>query len=276
MRESRAADARVWWFDSTQELADRCDALAREDRKCDRDWTGETWREAAEGARRGRTGGVARAEAVMEQVMSRVDAPRTEWAASVAGAYPMVPDALMGHPASMRRRVEAYDDRSPLRVFVDLTSSAGISPAELLDRGTACLALAMAFAAERPVEVYACVALGRDGIAERNGAVAVRIGSAPLDLAVACNALTSTGFSRGLCYSWINAHVHAFGGGKWHWGWGLKNPWVNSAYAARMREALGVAGDDVFIAPAYLQDPLLRDPVAFVNREIDKHRAAHE
>src|SRR5262249_4560674 len=155
-----------------------------------------------------------------------------------------------GLPDAMRRRAPAYDDRAPLRVFVDLTSSLAISPQILARRGTAHLALAMFLANERPVELYACVILGQWAALDA-GALVVPIPAQPLDLAVACNALTSPAFARYLSYSLVKANYPGYDG-TWSWHINPSNDNSRARYAARAREALGLGPDDVYAPPAYV------------------------
>lgn len=237
-------------------------------------WTGETWSQAVERAKRGRADLVAEAERLMEQISAQVDSPRSQWVASRAGAYPMVPDALCGHPDSMRRRVEVCDDRAPVRVYVDLVSQVSVTHEDLRRRGAACLALAMLLSAERPVELYGVVV---NDVTDRASAVVhvIRVGTAPLDLATACNALTSVGLVRDLAYGW--SRRHGYNGG---WGWSLppSDEASRAQYVRLLRAALGASESDIIVPPAMdaYRDPAMRDPVGFVQRSLDEHSKREE
>src|SRR4029450_10054823 len=78
---------------------------------------------------------------------------RPEWHSSVAGAFPSVPDFLAGIPECMRRRVVQPNELTPLTVWICTTSSGGVEFEDLQRRGVAVLALAMALANARPVEI---------------------------------------------------------------------------------------------------------------------------
>ena len=272
MRESVSRDEgggiRAHWFESSVEFAD---AAARCERRIDdKNWTGETWEEALEGARRGRTALVAEAERLLEQVQVSVETPRSEWVRSRAGAFPVVPEALAGYPEPMRRKVWVPSDRAPLRVVVDLVSSAGISHGHLARRGVAALARSIALSQERALELFVAVPLVSGG---RRVVTAVRIPTTPLDLASACCALTSGGFVRALGYSYGAAVT---GGGSpravnWAFGYYPATDAQRARYVGQLRAALELSEGDLVLPPTFLTDPAAEDPVGFVRRSLAEH-----
>lgn len=271
MRKTNLTGTPVYWFDDSADFARECDKLNR--RECSEGWTGENWETAARRAAQGDLRHVPAAEALIEKVQTEIDVPKSEWVRARAGAFPVVPEALAGHPDSMRRRVQAASPASPLRVFVELTSSAGIAHEDLARRGVATLALSMALSSVRPVELYAVVGLG-GGWGESGGvAVAVRIPAGPLDLATACNTLTSAGFARGLGYSFCNEHGS---GGDWLFGIYPGDEGSRKRYVELLRAAVGAGPDDLIIPPTYLTDPAVKDPVGFVRRGIAEHTGTAE
>jgi hypothetical protein len=235
-------------------------------------WAGRTINQALRDAECGDTHLVPAAEALISQLECSVEAPRSTWAPSRAGAYPVVPEALAGFPDAMRRRVPAYDDRSPLRVVIDLTSSAAISHEALEKRGTAYLALAMFLSNERPVTLEAVTGLG--GYGQTACFLVTTIPAQPLDLAVACSALTSAGFSRLLGYDLIHVLGKHISGS---WPWSVQ-PFGDAAatFVERERAVLGLGPDDILAPPAHLRDPAVKDPVGFVRRAIEEHAARQE
>lgn len=276
MRTEKSSDrggrvTTVWW-DSAAELADAADRVVLADCKRELDnskWSDRGWDDVVRLARSGDLSLVAEAEALCEKIFAAVEAPRTTWAASPCGAFPVVPDFLVGRPDSMRRRVNDPSDRSPVRVFVETTSSGVISAATLRKRGVAYLALTMLLSAERPVELYVVCGLG--GARARTSVLnVVRVGDAgPVDLASACNAMTSTGLTRGCGYSYCR-HVDAGVNGSWAF---CYSGYSERAYVAGLRAAVGATEYDIVVPPMFVNDPLLNDPVAFVQRALDAHRA---
>lgn len=260
--------ARIVQTEGPAEVATLCRDVPPLLAKYDQAWMGCSWAQALVAARCGDTRLVPAAEALIAQLECSVEAPRSTWAPSRAGAYPMVPEAIAGLPDAMRRRVPASDDRSPLRVVIDLTSSAAISHQMLERRGTAYLALAMFLANERPVTLEAVVGLGGSA-----GAcfIVVPIAAQPLDLAVACSTLTSAGFSRGLGYALCRKYDIRVTGA---WPWNM-DPFGHSkvTFIARERAVLGLGPDDILAPPAHVNDPAIVDPVGFVRRAIEEHVA---
>lgn len=258
-------ETRVLWHDTAADLADAADRGPV--RECDPGWTGETWKAALDGARRGRTALVADAERLLEQVQSEVLVSRSEWVRSRAGAFPVVPEALQGFPEPMRRKVWSPSDRSPLRVFVDLVSSAGVERAHLMRRGVACLALAMALGQERALELWAVIP-ARTG--QRIVSV-VQIPTTPFDLAGACYALTSVGFVRGLGYSLAKSvggrHRHE----RWAFGYYPDSDAQRARYVRQLRAVLGASEVDLVVPPTFLGDPAAADSVGFVRRTLAEH-----
>lgn len=262
----------VHWFESPAEFAEAADRDVPPDARGGlKYWTGETWEEARRNAASGRVDRVAAAEALLEKVQSEVEAPRAEWVRARAGAFPVVPEALAGHPDSMRRKVAAQSSSAPLRVFVDLVSSGGISHKHLERRGVATLALVMALGAARPVELRVLVGMGGRG---DRLLVAVRIPTAPLDLAAACNALTSAGFVRGLGYRY--AYHHGSRGYDWAFGYYPEDDHLRRRYVRQVRAALGAAPEDLIVPPTFLTDPAAEDPVGFVRRGVAEHAGRDE
>lgn len=99
-------------------------------------------------------------QAMVESLVDRIDASfrdrdAQQWMPSVAGAYPMVPEYLMGMPENMRQRVAVESDVAPIRLFVSISAGANVEVDALAKRGAAVAALAMRLSEARPVELYA-------------------------------------------------------------------------------------------------------------------------
>lgn len=265
MQISQTSLGTVYRYENPSELVEDC--RKKPPRFTDREfkqWAGQTWAEALSAAEHGDTTLVVAAEKLIAELECSIEAPRSVWESAHAGAYPMVPDFLAGHPNSMRRRVQASDDRSPLRVVIDLTSSCSIDKVDLAKRGIAYLALAMFLGNERPVDIETVVGLG--GKHSEASFVVVPIPSRPLDLAVACNALSSPGFSRGLGYEMCYKTPKITGA----WPWRMTGG-VGPEFVRREREILGLNPEDVLAPPMHYTDPAVTDPVGFVRRAIEEH-----
>lgn len=161
-------------------------------------WMGGSLAGAVDGIRHGNLANVEASDALMGELEDCVFVSRKfRVIDDVCGAMPNVPAFIAGLPTSMRRRARTVAQAAPLSVFIDLTSSANIDAAEVSRRGMAALALVRLLTNVRPVELWAMCGLGQPAIAAY---CAVRIETAPLDLARAAHVLTSTAVVRGLMY----------------------------------------------------------------------------
>lgn len=260
----------LFHFDSPAEFGRTCAAEKIDNGYGERaSWYGnETREQSLIRCQQGHDKLVKDAQAIIDKIDSAgIELERTHYAPSVAGAYAVVGDFLAGNPQCMRRRVAEVSDRAPVRIYVDGTSSGGIDARDLHKRGVAVLAFVMALSAERPVELYTLTALDAERYGHGYGAVCVRIPSAPLELATACFALTSQGYTRRLGYGYLTKHAGSCGG----WGWGAA-PAVNGKYERLTRLALDMAPTDVFMSATFIDDSLLRDPVTWVNRMLHSYR----
>lgn len=275
-------------WDSPWEMAEFADTkLPLYSRVCQASWTGESWDEAIRRAKFGDTTYVSEAEKMLEDIVLHIEAETWEWAADVAGCRPSIPDAIAGMPTSMRRKVYVESEKSLVKIVVDTTSSASIPKECLARRGTAILALAMVISRTRPVELFVMTA----GSGEENTYArrhtrrrkyirpvhdytkavhtnVVRVGTSPLDMAIACNALTSVGMARGIGYSLLRESLPTTG---IKWAWNIHPTGSDEdTYSRRMKEALGLGARDVFMPPIHLYDPAVQDPEGWVRRTIEK------
>ena len=129
---------------------------------------------------------------------------------SVGGGSPSVGAFLGGSPASMYRQVSPMRDDGPVRIFVDLSSSAGYSEEGVRGRGIAMLALARCIQRLRPVELWVCTS----GTAEQyvpsgdmktkkhraHTLFAMRLSVSPFDVGMASRMLADPFGGRGFCY----------------------------------------------------------------------------
>src|ERR1044072_43451 len=170
---------------------------------------GKTFAESLDNVRRGDLSGVPVADQYLTAMESHVFVSRQfRVFDDVVGGVPNVPAYIAGIPQNMRRRVRQPTSTAPLTVFVNLTSSAIISARDLYQRGAAILALVRLLPNVRAVELWGVMGMG----ASRTGNyVAVRLDTAPLDLARAAHVLTHTSVARGLGYGIAQSRFNAQG-----------------------------------------------------------------
>jgi hypothetical protein len=133
--------------------------------------------------------GNAKLTAPCDRLLSRMESvdfatSRFVTVSAVAGGAPCVPAYLAGSPMAMRRRVRIADDMAPLAVVVDVGVSASVSHPTIQRRGAAALALVRLLATTRPVSLWVVSGQVTDKYdTARNAAFAVRVDTAPLDVA---------------------------------------------------------------------------------------------
>ena len=180
----------------------------------------------------------------------------------VVGAVPNVPAFLAGHPQCMRRRERTMRDTAPLAIYMDLTSSAGISERDVQKRGVVLLALTRLLVEHRPVELWVGTSLGGNS---RSGTVAWRIDTAPLDLARAAFHISATVMSRGFGYG-LCQHLQNTGG-SWPFG-----SYDKHYQTAKDRLAVVFPGQEIlYIPPIMLGDEMTKDPVGWIKRTMTSY-----
>ena len=223
----------------------------------------ETREETIRYARYGNEALVENANKLMDKLDSVCGGVETsQWEPSPCGAYPIVPEYLNGSPTCMRQMLPC-GELSPVKIYVCTTSSALVSAENLRKRGIAILALVMKLQAIRPVELY--VTAETDG----NGGDVIQvipIESKPLSLAHATYCLTSAGFARRLTYGIAYGKYACMGG------WGTMYDRLGSGYPEWLKGQLGCGPSDLYIKSANCDDDMLSDPVAWVNRELERFR----
>lgn len=225
------------------------------------DWRGgESYADSRRLLIAGDTRHVDAASQLLDQLLDSVEVPVQLWQQSVAGYIPCVPAVLAGHPEAFLRPIDEDSDSSPIRVYASVGCSAGISAKDLTKRGIAILALVIKLQAIRPVELWITDDSGGSGYGLFG---CLRIETAPLDLSTAAYALTSAGFFRNLCFEFNYQHGWS---GAWAWG---KDP-RDATSQQRTRDLLGLGDNDLWIPGAFVQDPLINNPVAWVNEQLQK------
>jgi hypothetical protein len=173
----------------------------------------------------------------------------------VVGAIPNVPAYLAGHPQCMRRRERTSKDTAPLTIYMNLTSSMAIHQNQILHRGVVMLAMARVLANVRPVELWVGTSMGDDGV---SCTAAWRIDTAPMDLARAAFHIAAPSMSRLFGYAMCEALVDKHIGGYLH---------QRDVHFERLKNVAG--WNEVVIVPEILySDPLTKDPVAWMKREL--------
>lgn len=240
-------------------LADLADTLPADTKAKGGSWFGgQTIQQAIDFCRTGDLASVPAADAFMSELEGMVFVSRKfRVVDDVCGAVPNVPAFIAGIPTSMRRRARTVAQSAPLSVFVDLTSSASVGAADVAKRGTAILALVRLLANVRAVECWAFTGLG-NGNGRTANYCAIRLDTAPLDLARAAHILTSTCVARGMGYKLCQTLGD---GGDWPYA-DVKMTRLHGA--AIMGRVVQPGSDVLYIPPVHAGDEAIRTPVAWL------------
>lgn len=192
-----------------------------------------------------------------DAVLSRIElieqladaAPQSE--RCVTGGLADVPAYLQGSPVAMRRRTRR-EDKAPVTIVVDATTSWGISSEIIERRGVAVLALLRKLEAEgHAVTLW----VGFAGMPRETTLIAAPIQTQPLDLARACWILSDSDYQRQAMFT----ACRKAGGtsATISWPWNMGSAWAEDTelQARAWGEALRVDPSEVqVVPPVYLSE----------------------
>lgn len=204
---------------------------------------------------------VEKAQSIVDKLTLEVETPRREWYREVYGYYPDIPAYLRGEPANMWMTRRTNDERTPIHLFVGLTSSANIPREKLVERGAALAAFCIAMGNIRPVVITPFVCLSSTD-RRRNMLISWDISTQPMVLSEVMS-LTRPEVTR---YIGIEACRHQFGQEAYRDPGFHRDSWDE----ALMRKHLNARDEDLYLPPIYGDDPLLDDPVKWIQDNIAK------
>lgn len=202
---------------------------------------------------------VPKAMAILDQLEACLETTARQWSASPIGAYPIVPEFLVGLPDCMRRRVEVTSDIAPISLYVSTACSASLSCDALLKRGVAILALVLKLQAIRPVNLFL---MAEDGGRKGDLIQIIEVNSKPLDLATVCFALTNAGFARRLTFGLANEVIGFMGE------WPSNYQGGDESWESFLRPFIGLETQDLYIRGARDWDAMITDPITWVNTQV--------
>jgi hypothetical protein len=246
-------------------------------------WAGGDIQSAVESARAGtlvQDRSIKAAMSLMEKIdASFRDRETQAWLPSIAGAYPIVPEWLMGRFDSMRARTVIETDVAPVRIFCEVSVSAGVSHEELERRGTAMAALVTRMSEERPVELHMFSSMYFPSN-ETTVLWNVQLDSHPVSLNQVLMTFAETAFIRAINFSTGYGICKENGRSKIgsSIGWGYGAPSNGGSRENKLRELMELQPKDVLIQGGYLPDAALMnsDPVAWVHKQLEQQRTITE
>lgn len=298
-------------FRSASELADWYDAKVKLNGHLNgyHPGTSSAWSTAETGRddmRNGTLENLDKAQAIVDELTLHVDTSRTQWQMDIVGAFPDVPSLLAGVPENMWNMLPDFSDKSPLVVWIGLTSQGNIEQDTLVKRGTALAAFVLAMSNIRQVILRPYVALGgnrfnipdrirsRRGRAYSEAEIKARKSPKPDDNVDPTENLPDDG-KRAIIISWdiqtspmvlselmtlarpevtryfgIEVCEQAFGKV-------AANDTSFHPYTLqerKMREALGVADGDMYLPQITSIDPMINNPVQWVQENVARFSVA--
>lgn len=224
---------------------------------------GESYDESRRNLLKGKAAIVKQSEHMMQDLMGEtVETSARQWSYDLMGAQACVPSYLAGAPESMRRQIHVQSEHAPVRIFASVCGNAFLSSDQMSDRGTAILAFARKLQALRPVELYAYAEMEvRDHEGTDHCIPVLRIETSPMDLTTASYIFGSCAFFRQLCMNY--AGQFGYDGVRWK----RDQPDQHQAIC----QALDTLPEDIVITGAYNSDPLIENPVKWVNDQMQKY-----
>lgn len=192
---------------------------------------------------------------------------------TVCGFMPNVPAVIAGTPNSMFTRdmseIEGYN--APLRIFIETSTSGGITDEDYKQLGISILAFALYMQTIRPIELTLVTAGSKYSYSHGNisTVITVKIPTNPLDLSTAAFMLTDISWDRRLAFTAFNAMTGINDGVV---GWPFDSIPGNRVYEAAMKKAIGAEPNDLYFTGTHLSNTKATyDPVGWVKDMIDTH-----
>lgn len=222
-------------------------------------WCGGLSRaQTVEFTRKGDDSNVPKAESLLEKLQANVETPRRRWKRNVAGAFPCVPEYLIGVPDSMRYLKPERDASNPIAVYASIMAPAFEDAERMMTRGIAILSLVLKLQAVRPISLYAVCPWTQTTLI-------IEIPTKPLSIAHAAFCLSHPAFFRRLGHEVLYAT-------------GDSCTSINDD--SRVPKILGMKPTDIYIGTGMSTvdwqgtrgeyDDMHHDPVGWINRKIAK------
>ncbi len=219
-------------------------------------------------------------------LLNRVDATvhgrmMDTWEPDVSGAYPVVPEYLMGCPLNMRSRTPSEHSRAPVRIVVETAKSGGLSTHEQLQRGAAIAALAQRMSEERPVELHIIRLSDNAGSGRGRSDVygyMLRLDTCPINMPQMAAIFTSESWTAMLGWNWANAVSQADASpiaGIINFAYGApRDQGTMQAKEKIIRSLFDLNAQDIVFQGGFLKDRdlMARDPVQWVNKQLIHQR----
>jgi|HubBroStandDraft_1064217.scaffolds.fasta_scaffold125911_2 hypothetical protein len=208
---------------------------------------------------------VSKAEKLMSELEAKIETNSTSLEADVFGPVLSIPDYLANTPTPFRRLKTVISDVSPVRIFVGIACSGGLSPEEMERRGVAIMALAMALQAIRPVDVILYSEHGDDARVS-DLLYTVTLESRPMSLAHSINAIANVNVARHLTMG-----IASNEGWSGHWPKGYSGRKPTPEYKVWRTDVLGITNQDIVLESPFYADEVINNPIAWINKHLGNY-----
>jgi len=202
------------------------------------------------------------------------------WQSDVIGAYPNVANYIMGQPDTMFNKIETdlVSNTTPIRIFIDLFLSAGVTVQEAITKGNAILGFIMAMQNIRPIELYVvCITNNYQNFDIQTSGSVIKIDTQPMDIDRALYMCGNPAFARQLCFPQIMYQANPDNVMKDPLPPAWELPTESSRYHTNMRELLALEPHDVLMSGQYLYNTeYLSNPVKWIKKEMQKYTTINE
>jgi len=257
-------------YNSMGEFADHVDSLWKAGRSRrsvmdEGDWNGNvTPIQVLQYCREGNEQLAADAQAIIDNLEAQM--PMTSGIAMVRspfGGRVNYGDWQAGSPTPMRRRTKRVFDNAPIKVVVSITSSASIDKDTINKRGAAILAFLLQAQNIRPIDLWLLVELDGHSNGAEDGSVyqMIKVDSQPFAIGQAAFGLCHPAMGRMMGMTVADQYGYS---GRWAADYLLPN------YSDLRRQRLGLEPQDILIKECHRSDPLIDNPIAWINEQLTK------
>lgn len=225
-------------------------------------WKGGTMKDMNRWLEHGDLENAKKAQDMLEEINTALDLSLLgpEWGLSPVGGTCSVGAYLAGSPANMRRMTEVESDHAPINLYVGIGYSASFTADQIMKRGLACLALAMALARVRPVKLWAYDGISPGWNHQKEYVTQIEV---PLnDVGAAATVLTRATVSRNFCFTRCGQLT------------GIDSDALRWPTHTEL-EYMQPKNDDILVTCGHTdhQDEILKNPVKWVEEQL--HKAIH-
>lgn len=207
---------------------------------------------------------VPKAKAMMDKLQVSLPSTQRTWHTTPVGAFPNVGAYLAGEPENMFSLNTEKSDNAPIRIWVNVLPSGGVSGDALMTRGAVLVAL-VNLLKERRSQVSITAYADQPARNDAGVVVCWDLPTSPINLAQLCTSLGYPEVVQRLAFYACNV-VNPKCTGGW-----LRGHCPGYSYdEAKVRQDLNAAPDDVIIPAAYLNDTLHNKPLDFLHRELTR------